>query len=132
MTTSTSTRPRGASAVVLDPDALLAAARAKFGGTVHHLTHGPQPQMLIPVNRGEAAVVNGEGVGEIADESNEIEVYFDYGFQLTTVKLSVDEIALADTGERIDLADGIRVFGARLNANHRIWFRKYDQDNSPN
>ena len=132
MTTSTSTRPRGASAVVLDPETLLAAARAKFRSTIDHLGHGPQPQMLIPVHRGEAAVVNGEGVGEIADEADEIDVYFAYGFQLTTVKLSLEEIALADTGERIDLADGIRVFGSRLDANHRIWFRKYDQDNSPN
>lgn len=132
MTTSTSTRPRGASAVVLDPETLLAAARAKFGANIDHLGHGPQPQMLIPVNRGEAAVVNGEGVGEIADETDEIEVYFAYGFQLTTVKLTLEEIAQADSGERIDLADGIRTFGARLSSNHHIWFRKYDQDNNPN
>ena len=88
--------------------------------------------MLIPVHRGEAAVVNGEGVGEIADETDEIEVYFAYGFQLTTVKLTLEEIAQADSGERIDLADGIRTFGARLSSNHHIWFRKYDQDNNPN
>ena len=128
-----SERKLGAIAVTLDPTILLTAARAKFA--IAHpeaeptlLNNGPLPQMLFPVNRGEAAIVNNEGVGSIADEDDNIQVTFTYGYQWLEVTLTLDEINQAATDEKIDLADGIRTFGSRLDSNHYNWFSKYDHN----
>lgn len=128
---TTTTRPQGAIATTLDPESLLKAGRAKYAeqcpeADASLLTNAPLPQMLIPVNRGEVAIVNGEGVGNIADENGNIEVWFAKGFQYVPLELSLEEVAGTVTDEKIDLADGIRTFGARLDSNHYTWFRKYD------
>lgn len=129
--TTASTRRRGAIATILDHDALLNAARAVVtdqhpGAKPANLDHGPLPQMLIPVNRGEIAVINNEGVGDIATEDDTIHITFSYGYQFITVALTTDTIATAATTQTIDLADGIRTFGSRLDANHYTWHSRYD------
>lgn len=129
------TRPAGAIGITLDAEILLAAGREAFTtqepeADAALLTNGPLPQMLIAVDRGTGCVVNGEGVGAIADENNEIKVYFSYGFTWLPVRLSLEKIGAAAGDERIDLADGIRTFGSRLDVNHLLWFDRYDADNS--
>lgn len=127
-----SERQRGAIAFQLEPAALLEAGRAQLA--IEHpdsraelLTNGPLPQMLFAVNRGEIAIVNNEGVGRIADQQDNIEVTFTYGLQYLNLTLSLEAIAHATTEERIDLADGIRTFGSRLDGNHHRWFNRYDR-----
>ncbi|MFJ4167792.1 hypothetical protein ACIPY5_19745 [Microbacterium sp. NPDC089698] len=125
------TRPAGALTTVLDPEALLAAAQEQLplqypGWDPAVLGDGPLPQMILTVDRGEAAVVNGEGVGAIADEHGIVDVWFTYGFNLIRIALTLPTIAAAFTGEEIDLADGIRTFGGRLDANHYRWYARHN------
>ena len=129
------TRSVGAIAVKLDANTLLEKARGEFAkqfpdADAALLTHGPLPQMHFAVDRGNAAVVNREGVGAIADENDTIEVYFSYGTTWVPVVLPLSHIGYATTHDRIDLAEGIRSFGSRLDANHYRWFSRYDKDNS--
>lgn len=130
------TRPAGAVGIKLDAEILLAAAREEFAAQypehpdAAQLTHGPLPQMLIAVDRGTGCVVNAEGVGGIADEDGRVEVHFSYGFTWLPVLLTLEKIGTAAGDERIDLADGIRTFGSRLDVNHSLWFNRYDADNS--
>ncbi|GAA1892088.1 hypothetical protein GCM10009715_42010 [Paeniglutamicibacter psychrophenolicus] len=128
-------RPTGAIGIKLDKEILLTAAREVFtalhpDADAGQLSHGPLPQMLIAVDRGNGAVVNGEGVGSIANEDGSVDVHFSYGFTWLPIGLALDQINKAATDKRIDLAEGIRTFGARLDANHRQWFRRCDADNS--
>lgn len=131
----TNTRTLGAIAVKLDPEILLVSAREEFAGQfpeadATHLTNGPLPQMLFAVDRGNGCVVNGEGVGAIANEDDQIEVHFSYGMTWVPVLMPMSKINDAATEERIDLAEGIRTFGSRLDVNHLRWFNRYDADNS--
>ena len=127
----TTTRPTGAVGIELDRETLLAAGRAQLEAQYpdrdpQKLTDGPLPQMLIPVNRGEVAIVNGEGVGCIADEHSIIDVYFGHEYDWIKIALTLDAVNSAATDTTIDLADGIRVFGSRLDVNHYNWYRKFD------
>lgn len=125
------TRPTGALTTVLDPEALLVAAREQLrvqypGSDPAVLRNGPLPQMLFTVDHGEAAVVNGEGVGAVADEHDIVDVWFSYGYEWIKIALTLPTIADAFTGDEIDLADGIRTFGARLDANHYRWYARHN------
>lgn len=134
--TDTNTRPTGAIAVVLNPDALLERGRRAYverypDATPEGLQHGPLPQMLMAVHRGLPAVVNGEGLGEIATAEDRIEVHFSNGMSWFPLELSLEHVGYAATDQTIDLADGIRTFGDRLNANHYAWYRIYDSNPRP-
>ena len=129
MPNATSTRRRGATATVLDREMLLVAAREQFpsqypdfaeeaGG----LTHGPGHQMLLETADG-LAVVNSEGVGNGTVDGT-ISLHFSYGFTWTPVTLTVEQVEAAKTSETIDLADGIRTFGDRLDSNHFLWWSR--------
>ncbi|MDA3145790.1 hypothetical protein JSO19_00155 [Leucobacter sp. UCMA 4100] len=123
-------RPAGALTNALDPAALLREARAVFtnqypGAEPDALSDGPGPQMFFRATGNVAAVVNGEGVGATADSEGMIEVYFSYGMQWIPVQLAAERIEATMTGELIDLAEGIRTFGERLDANHRSWRSRY-------
>lgn len=127
------TRPTGAIAKKIDADALLAVGRAALvakhpDADPSHLTHGPQPQMMLAVDRGNAAIVNGEGVGAIANENGIIEAYFCYGMTWTPLELELEKVSGTVTDEEIDLAEGIRTFGSRLDSNHHQWFTRYDKN----
>lgn len=124
-------RPAGALATVLNAEALLAAACEQLplqypGSDPAALRHGPLPQMLLTVDLGDAAIVNNEGVGAVADEHGIIDVWFTYGLELIKIALPLSTIVTAFTGEEIDLADGIRTFGARLDANHYRWHARHN------
>ena len=72
---------------------------------------------------GKVAFVNTEGVGEIADDYNLVDVwYFTSGWgQLNTIKVGRKLLVdMATEGEE-DLAEWVRTFGARLDSNVRIW-----------
>ena len=131
-------RPTGAVAVKLDADILLARARAAEAARLDDevfdpatLTHGPRPQMLIAVDHGTAAVINGEGRGEVDKGDNRIDVWFTHEGLWDTIELTLDDLNEAATEETIDLADGIRCFGDRLDMNHLTWFGRYDRDHRP-
>lgn len=130
----TTTRTHGAIATILDNNALLEAGRRRFalqypGEDPQLLSHGFTPNMLLPVNHGERAIVNSEGVGAIADEHEIVDVYFTYAhYTVIKVALTLDEIAAASTEETIDLAHGIRTFGDRLDTNHWRWYSRYDHN----
>ncbi|MBP2437874.1 hypothetical protein [Microbacterium amylolyticum] len=129
--TPTGTRPRGAIAHIIDPNTLLYIGRTTFAQAhpdydAQALRHGPTPQMLLTVNRGELAVINSEGVGHIADDDDTVEVCFTHSMSIIRVRIDLGKLAAAVTDETIDIADGIRTFGSRLDDNHHIWFRRYD------
>ena len=132
---TTNTRTLGAVTRVLDAETLLAAARVAFtrqypGEDAARLTHGPLPQMIFAVDRGKsAAIVNTEGVGNIENEDDTIDVCFSHCMSRITVTLTLEEVANAISDETIDLADGIRTFGDRLEVNFHTWRSKYHSYN---
>lgn len=125
--TSNTNRNRGAVAAILDTDALGAAARTVLtiedptldvsGVSMNMLA----PHMLITATDGRKAVVNHEGVGAFEVEGA-IKVWASEGFGSFPVAVPVDAITAIATEEKTDLADGIRVFGARLDSNHHQWW----------
>ena len=134
---STTTRRTGAIARILSAEALLEAGRKHYveeypDANPADLGHGPTPHMLIAVDRGLGAVVNREGVGDrFNHETETVDVYFSNGYSVFPLALSIDEIAYAATDDLIDLAEGIRTFGARLDSNHATWFHAYDPEHTP-
>lgn len=111
---------------VLDPDALLAAGRAAY--LAEHpdadpalIAHGPGPQVIFTTDADHApAVVNGEGLGALAD-GDTVAVWLTVYATWTAVDVPVRDVHLATTAEVVDLADSIREGGARLNENHATW-----------
>lgn len=126
-----SNRPTGAIARVLDEERLLEigkqyAVQEYPELKARDLNHGPLPQMIFGVDRGKAAaIVNTEGVGSVQDENNHVDVYFRSDYTIFPVRIPLDALTDAVTETTIDLADGIRTFGARLDSNHYTWFRQY-------
>lgn len=82
--------------------------------------------MMFTVNHGEIAVVNVEGVGHIADENEKVNIYFTQYMSYIEVEIDLSELGGAVTDKEIDLADGIRTFGSRLDSNHYRWFHRYE------
>jgi|GEM_PF-3775358 len=124
-----SIRPAGAIADTLNPHTLLELGRAALlkahpDAAPNALTHGPTPQMLITVEDDALAVVNGEGVGTVAN-GDTVEVYFAYGMTYLPLQIPTEKLRTAITSEMVDLADGIRTFGIRLDVNHGFWLRRY-------
>lgn len=115
-------RNRGAFATILNEDTLVAHANSLLPNDDPLKFSGFGRQMLLDTNDGPA-VINGEGVGNIPQKDT-IAVFLSYGMTLTPVDLPVSVIEAAKTDEKIDLADGIRVFGARLDANHHEWYSR--------
>lgn len=124
----TPTRQRDVTALALDPEALLELGRAAYVATYGEaadpaiLRNAPLPQMLAHDAEGTVSVINGEGVGCTATAEGTVGVYFDNGGTWFALDLAVEDV-LHSTGEQtpIDLADGIRTFGARLDANFSNW-----------
>lgn len=134
--TTTATRPTGAIGHLLDPEALLLKGRDAYvrkfpAADPNHLRPGPLPQVIIAVDRGTPAIVNSEGVGAITTEKDDVAVYFSNGLTIFPLTMTLSEIAYAITDETIDIADAIRSFGARLDANHHHWHSRYDQNHRP-
>lgn len=124
------TRPTGALAQVIDPTRLLELGRTAYltqhpDAAPAALSHGPIPQMLLAIDENTLhAVVNSEGVGAIIDNDT-IDVFFTADMTRLPLAIPFDEIRTALTDETIDIADGIRTFGARLDNNHALWHRRH-------
>lgn len=122
-------RQRGAIATVLDQSILAkhANGQAKSLGDDGSLLFqaGPGPQMLLDTEDGPA-VINSEGVGHTLKDGT-ITTYLHYGMSLMPITLPLAAIESAKTSEKIDIADGIRTFGSRLDVNHHLWFDRTTQ-----
>lgn len=124
-------RKGGAIASPLNPAILLDAGRTAYaerhpGADAAALVeHGPLPQMTFTADGDRVAVVNGEGVGDVSTDGATIDVWFTVGAMWDTLPIPLSAIAEATEAETIDLADGIRHFGDRLDDNHREWRSRY-------
>lgn len=124
-------RKGGAIASTLDPAVLLDAGRAAYAeehpgaGAAALVDHGPLPQMTFTADGDLVAVVNGEGVGGVGTDGTTVDVWFSVGGMWDTLPIPLSIIAEATGRETIDLADGIRHFGARLDSNHYGWRARY-------
>lgn len=123
------TRTRGALAHTINHEKLLELGKQAFTPLYPdhdpaRLEHGPLPQMLIVVDDLKHAVVNGEGVGKVEQEDGTVEVAFVYGMSVLNLPINVEDALRLASADRIDLADGIRTFGDRLDTNHSIWARR--------
>lgn len=123
-----SNRKRGAIATVLDMDVLVRHANEQIAGDESPLRFHAESdrRMLLETEEG-LGVIDGEGVG-YDSEGDQITVNLCYGITLTPVDLPLSIIEEAKTDERIDIADGIRVFGDRLEANHYLWYSRTKRD----
>jgi hypothetical protein len=76
------------------------------------------------------AVICGEGVGWIQDEYRTCLVPVSIGWSGDSrVYLGIDVLKSCMTGETVDLADFVRVFGDRLESNLSLWqFKMSDID----
>lgn len=124
-------RMGGAVASRLNPAVLLNAGRAAYGeahpgvDAAALVEDGPLPQMTFTADGDRVAVVNGEGVGSVSTDGSTVDVWFTVGAMWDTLPIPLSAIAEATDTETIDLADGIRNFGARLDGNHHEWRARY-------
>lgn len=113
-------RTRGTTGLKLDPAKLTEALQK--AQPEHDLV--PFGELLLVTTKEGAAVLCTEGVGwtehkglvSVLAKNNEPR-----SFQSFEVELPVEAVTEAATDEEVDLADFIRVFGDRLEANFRIW-----------
>jgi hypothetical protein len=128
----TNDRPRGAMAHILDSAKLVEAAREvlRAEGEYSPLLIAAiqedhnDDHLLIAVGDNQAAVLNSEGVGT-KEADGTVGVFVDVGFDRICVDVPVDKIAESMTCLTVDLAQAIRVFGARLDSNHFQWYSAY-------
>lgn len=125
-------RPLGAIAHIIDGDALTPIARKILAATRPELSPmlidtvnvEKREQYLIAIEDNRPAVVNDEGVGCFATEGT-IGMWVCAAFERILIDVPTDDVVAATTDETIDLADGIRMFGARLDSNHFQWYTTY-------
>lgn len=122
----------GATAHIIDGDLLTPTARKILAKTrpelppmlIDTVNVEKRKQFVIAVGENTLAVVNDEGVGCFA-KNGTIGIWVCAAFERILIDVPVDDIVAATTDETIDLADGIRLFGARLDSNHYQWFTAY-------
>lgn len=121
------TRPRGVILRVLDTDRIARVASEQLD---HPVKLAYAPYAFVEHN-GDAYVVCDEGVGWKVTDSEPLEVglYSDQpGFMaiapMGMARLSLDEVRQHVTSQKIDLADLIRTYNARLADNFRAWHRR--------
>lgn len=72
------------------------------------------------------AVVGTEGVGWVSDMSGRIVVPMRQGWGGSNdVEISAQTLWSLRSGEQVDFADHVRVFGDRLETNHGIWHKRF-------
>lgn len=122
-----SNRQRGTIVTVLDQDILVRYANEHFTDDTNlKFRPGFARQMLLLTEDGPA-VINTEGLGYVL-AGDAVAVILEYGMSLTDVDVPLDLIEAAKTDEHIDLADGIRIFGDRLDQNHDLWCARAQSD----
>lgn len=135
MTTTTTTRTRnergriiGITAHLLDNSKLadaIADEIVRSGETsVDRTKVYPMDAVVLRSQTGETfAVINDEGVGGFETEDH-VRVWFNYGkhgLYIHDALIPSSDVLDAVTSEAVDLADFIRTFGDRLDANHYTW-----------
>lgn len=138
---TTTDRQRGVMLTLLELDDVVESATTFYKtrhpdreGVTVTMRLGFEPYAVADTDHG-MFVVNNEGVGyEVTDSDPlELDLYasFDEGGQqsfevLPSVmsSLSPDDVREHATGEQVDLADLVRVFGARLETNFHVWHRE--------
>ena len=126
-------RPRGVMLTVLDLTGVVEGAQKMLpDGETAELAHQPYAAAHGP--SGELIVVCHEGVGWIVGDGEDqedlevpIHVRTPTGFSIFPrymAHLDRAEVEVLMTGELVDLADLIRTFGARLEANFWLWHRR--------
>lgn len=80
--------------------------------------------LLLRSPIGELALIGHEGVGDAVDEAvGTIPAYVAIGWAWEPVELPHAIVQDAFTGEGVDVADWVRLFGDRLDGNAYIWRR---------
>lgn len=122
-------RSRGVTLRLLDFSAVVADAQAKAAGADETVELSHTPYAAAEVGE-RLYVVCHEGVGWEVTEDEPLElplhVRTPSGFSIFprwNAMLSPSEVRLARTEEEVDLADLVRTFGARLEANFWLWHR---------
>lgn len=118
-------RPRGLLVEKIDPDHLLEWVRENVDAPKPELFAMPFHHYLIEIPHTLYAVVNDEGVGnEMKDLALPIMFARSPMGQFDRVAVPLKRLRSMRTGEMVDLADAIRVFGDRLDGNHWLWYSK--------
>jgi hypothetical protein len=116
-------RPRGVIVRRLNPDALLAEIKAVMPEEHRPRIYGEELFLLETPDL--FAVIGTEGVGHFSTDGETCRVLFTWdGMQYDTAELRIAHIRLCETSGEVDLADAIRTFGSRLDANHHEWYRR--------
>lgn len=80
--------------------------------------------LLLRSPIGELALIGREGVGEaVSEDKGSIPAYVAVGWMWTPFDIPHEVIQNAFTGEGVDVADWIRLFGDRLDGNAYSWRR---------
>jgi hypothetical protein len=124
---TTSTRKRGATGVVLDGEKLLAAV-ALTGVELDKLRLDA-PLLLVYTAAEGPCVLLTEGVGYPPSAEGTISIPTIYGFAgWGWCEVPTEAVVACATDEVVDIADHIRVFGARLESNFALWYRAITEE----
>lgn len=95
---------------------------------------GSKPHGIVETPKGVYALCNeGVGNGPITDDDKyEIDLYAEYDgggwcMPVMSAKVNAEELKKLATAEKVNLADFIRQFGARLEANYHNWYKELEK-----
>lgn len=115
-------RTKGTIIHQLDPEALGNIIAQKLGKP----NAKPTYDYAIGVSTSGVALICSEGVGDFIASEAEVSAIIEtptdkgYNLQWADVSLTMEELQTIPT-TKVDLADFVRVFGARLESNFSIW-----------
>jgi hypothetical protein len=110
-------RKRGATGRLIDGDAL--------SGAIDEGYRVDGPLLLIWTPEGPCVLLT-EGVGYAVNPEGTLPVPVRgeaMSLFVELVELPAADVVAAATGAEVDIADHIRVFGARLESNYSLWYR---------
>ena len=117
-------RERGAVGIILDKELLLAAVCRQISDPVDKAWAELYSSLNVLFNTREGlAVVISEGVGHIQRQGL-VKVEVVLGTFGLSIAVPIEDVLECATGDDADLADVVRVFGARLEDNFWIWRRQ--------
>jgi hypothetical protein len=127
----------------LEEQALTAVPQDRFPGATH-IRAGWTPLGFVRTERGVYAL-NNEGVGPCDPISDDnpfvVDLYAErregkrvncWAYPAVEAKLTVQDLESLATGERLNLADFVRAFGARLDSNYERWRRVCEEGRERN
>ena len=85
----------------------------------------PEAEAMVIVNTPEGlATICNEGVGWLKNDDGRYLVSGYLGYSDVVYRITEDELLSCLSSEQVDLADFIRTFGSRLEANFDIWYHQ--------